>query len=413
VAERPSDAVVASYERIARDGEPGIFIELIDRNRALAAASRVEAALDEGATMPLAGRTVAVKGNIDVAGHRTTAGCPAYGEIAAISARSVRSLEAAGAVVVAISNLDQFATGLVGTRSPYGICPNAHWPGLVSGGSSSGSAVAVARGLVDIALGTDTAGSGRVPAAANGIVGMKPTRGWVSAAGVVPACQSIDCVSVLATTVEEAELATRVMAAFDPADPWSRAAPAGQPAPATVHIGGIDTELDLEPFLAAGRLLYGGGFVAERYAAVGSFVEAHRSEVDHVVAEIVLAAGRIPAWQLARDRTELERLRALTRSTWDEVDVIAVPTVPSIPTIAEVQAEPITRNNELGIYTTFVNLLDLCALTIPVAPLDDDAAPRTGPPPSITLVGPAWSEALLVSAARRVMLDTPATLRTR
>jgi allophanate hydrolase len=180
-----------------------------------------------------------------------------------------------------------------------------------------------------------------------------------------------------------------------------------------VHIGGIDTELDLEPFLAAGRLLYGGGFVAERYAAVGSFVEAHRSEVDHVVAEIVLAAGRIPAWQLARDRTELERLRALTRSTWDEVDVIAVPTVPSIPTIAEVQAEPITRNNELGIYTTFVNLLDLCALTIPVGPLDDDAAPHTGPPPSITLVGPAWSEALLVIAARRVMLDTPATLRTR
>jgi len=356
---------------------------------------------------PLAGRTVAVKGNIDVAGHRTTAGCPSFGTVATRSAVCVRALEEAGAVVTGITNMDQFATGLVGTRSPYGVCPNAHWPGLISGGSSSGSAVAVARGLVDLGLGTDTAGSGRVPAAANGIVGFKPTRGWVSNAGSVPACASLDCVSMFARTVDEAWLAVQVMAGFDSDDPWSRIA-IDVPAVAEPRIGGVDEPFDLEPFLAAGRLLYGGAFVAERYAAVGAFIESHRGEVDDVVASIILAARDIPAWQLARDRTELERLRQCTLSTWDSFDVIAVPTVPSLPTIAEVQADPIIRNIELGIYTTFANLLDLCALTVPVGPATADR-----PPPSITLLAPAWHDATLVTAAHRVMRDTPAILRTQ
>jgi allophanate hydrolase len=399
--------VVAAYERIERDGEPGIFIELVERSRALGAARRIEESAAEGAAVPLAGRTVAVKGNIDVAGHRTTAGCPTFGSVASRSAACVRALEAAGAVVVAITNLDQFATGLVGTRSPYGVCPNAHWPGLVSGGSSSGSAVAVARGLVDLGLGTDTAGSGRVPAAANGIVGLKPTRGWISAAGVVPACQSLDCVSVFASTVAEADVAARVMAGVDPDDPWSRAVVAA-PAVDDPRIGNIDGPFDLEPFLTAGRLLYGGAFVAERYAAVGAFVEAHRNDVDDVVAEIILAARDLPAWQLARDRTELERLRQRTLATWDHFDVIAVPTVRSLPTIADVQADPISRNNELGIYTTFANLLDLCALTIPVG-----HATAEHPPQSITLIAPAWCDARLVRAARRVMRDAPAILQTQ
>jgi allophanate hydrolase len=419
VAERPSDAVAAAYERIERDGGAGIFIELVDRAQALDAASDVEAALADGAPLPLAGRTVAVKGNIDVAGHRTTAGCPSFGEVATQSAACVRTLERAGAIVVAITNLDQFATGLVGTRSPYGICPNAHWPGLVSGGSSSGSAVAVARGLVDLGIGTDTAGSGRVPAAANGIIGLKPTRGWISAAGVVPACQSLDCVSILARSVEEADVATRVMAGYDRDDPWSRravdvpadtdlAADTDLPADTATRIGGIDGPFDLEPFLAAGRLLYGGAFVAERYTAVGAFIEAHRAEVEEVVAEIILGASHVPAWQLARDRTELEQLRHHTLATWDEFDVIAVPTVSSLPTVAEVLADPIERNSALGTYTTFANLLDLCALTVPVGP-----ASAIGPPESITLLAPAWRDAVLVSAARRVTRDTPAILRTR
>jgi allophanate hydrolase len=351
-------------------------------------------------------RRIAVKGNIDVEGHRTTAGCPSYGDVARRSAACVRALEAAGAVVTSITNLDQFATGLVGTRSPYGICPNAHWPGLISGGSSSGSAVAVARDLADIGLGTDTAGSGRVPAAANGIVGFKPTRGWISTAGIVPACASLDCASVFARSVEEAYQAVIDMAGHDPEDPWSRRALA-MPAVAEPRIGGIDGPFDLEPFLAAGGLLYGGAFVAERYAAVGAFIESHRDEVDDVVASIILGARDIPAWQLARDRTELERLRQRTLPTWDAFDVIAVPTVPSIPTIAEVQADPIARNNELGTYTTFANLLDLCALTIPVG---DPTSER--PPPSITLLAPAWYDDLLVTAASRVQRDTPAILQT-
>jgi allophanate hydrolase len=405
VADPVTDAVEAAYERITRDGEGGIFIELVDRDRALANAQIVERRQRDGAWLPLAGRTVAVKGNIDVAGHRTTAGCPAYGSLAEVSAPCVRALESAGAVVVAITNLDQFATGLVGTRSPHGACPNAHWPELISGGSSAGSAVAVARGLVDLALGSDTAGSGRVPAAVNGIVGVKPTRGWISTAGVVPACRSIDCVSLFARTVAEGTEVVRLLGGYDPDDPYSRPAPVACAPNQFPRIGGFDRPFDTEPFLAAGALLYGGAFLAERYDAVGDFIERHRSDVDPVVAEIILAAGQLPAWKLARDQTELARLRQRTRSTWDEFDVIALPTVPRIPTVEEVRADPIATNNELGIYSTFVNLLDLCALTVPLP----YAAPE-GPPASMTLIAPAWQDESLIAAAERVMQDTPANL---
>ncbi|MCU1487478.1 MAG: amidase [Actinomycetia bacterium] len=388
----PREAVDAAYERIAADGRDGIWLSLVDRSAALAAAAR--------ATGPLAGRTLAVKGNIDLAGLRTTAGCPSYGSVAERSATVVRRLEAAGAIVVGSTNLDQFATGLVGTRSPYGVCPNAWWPELVSGGSSSGSAVAVAAGLVDLALGTDTAGSGRVPAAANGIVGLKPTRGRLSTAGVVPACASLDCVSVFARSVDEAALAADVATAFDHADPWSRRA---DPSPVVTQprIGrtpGLDVpglDVDLEPFLAAGALLYEGAFVAERYAAVGEFVASGAEGLDPVVASIILAARDLPAWQLARDHTELERLRRLTEPVWADIDVLVVPSVPRIPTVAEVLADPIGANSALGTYTNFVNLLDLCALTIPVGPPTPEA-----PPPSVTLIAPAWSDQLLVEVAR-------------
>jgi allophanate hydrolase len=427
---RPSagQAVDAAVERIAAGAEPGIFLELVDPARARAAAAAVDAAVAGGADLPLAGWTLAVKGNIDVAGHRTTAGCPSFGTTARESAPAVRRLEAAGAVVVGITALDQFATGLVGTRSPGGPCPNAHWPHLVSGGSSSGSAVAVARGLVDLALGTDTAGSGRVPAAANGIVGVKPTPGRISTRGVVPACRSLDCVTTFARTVDQAVLAADLAAGFDPADPWSveprgGAEPAsplriGVPAPQQLAFDGDATgrdrfsnavarfatavsgtlvDVDLRPFTAAGHLLYGGAFVAERYAAVGPFLDGDdvdERDLDPTVAGIIRAAGTIPAWQLAADRDRLAALRRSTEVTWAEIDVLVVPTVPRVPTVDEVAADPIGPNAVLGTYTTFANLLGLCGISLPAGPPTSD-----GPPMSLTLLGPPWADALLARAA--------------
>jgi allophanate hydrolase len=423
----PPAAVEAALARIDADGRDGIWIELVPRARALAAAQAVQAKLRDGDVQPLAGRTLAVKANVDVAGLRTTAACPSFGRVAAVSATVVRRLEAAGAVVVGVTNLDQFATGLVGTRSPYGICPNPRWPDLVAGGSSSGSAAAVAAGLVDLGLGTDTAGSGRVPAAANGIVGLKPTRGWLSTAGVVPACQSLDCMSIFATTVDEAWAATLAAAGTDADDPWSRppggpAAPRplrplriGVPAPDDLVLGPPFTSADfgrafealagtvaaelvevrLEPFLEAGRLLYGGGFVAERYAAVGGFVASGPDGLDPTVAAIITGAGSIPAWKLAADRTRLEELRHQTLPVWGAVDVLVLPTVSRLPTPAEVAAEPLAVNTELGRYTTFANLLDLCALTIPVGEARPDH-----PPLSLSLLAPAWQDGLLQGLGR-------------
>jgi allophanate hydrolase len=318
--------------------------------------------------------------------------------------------------------MDQFATGLVGVRSPYGITPNAHWPGLIAGGSSSGSAVAVAAGLVDLALGTDTAGSGRVPAACNGIVGLKPTRGRIPATGVVPACRSLDCVSVFARSVEPAAAAAAIAAGPDGADPWSRPPPHPLPAlpprptvgvPGDLAIPGLDllaacgvdvVEIDLGPFLETSALLYGASFVAERYEAVGEFVDSHPDDVHPVVGAIIKAAGRLPAWAVFRDRTELARLTARCAPTLAAVDALVVPTVPRVPTVAEVLAEPDAVNAELGTYTNFVNLLDLAALTVPV-----EAATSSAPPASLTLIGRVWSDDALVSLARR--LGTPASRR--
>ena len=427
-------AVAAAFERIAADGRAGIWIELIDREQALAAARRVDEALAHGASLPLAGTTIAVKGNIDVSGHVTTAGCPAFGELAAESAPAVRALQSAGAVVIGITNLDQFATGLVGTRSPHGVCPNAFWPALISGGSSSGSAVAVAAGLVDLALGTDTAGSGRVPAAANGIVGLKPTRAAVSRDGIVPACRSIDCVSVFARTVADAHAAAQVL--YSRAPDAQRAAalvespPEAAPTVDRPHrVGVADPQsldfdgdamgpnlyrrtidavaatgvevvtVDIAAFVATGRLLYEGAFVAERYASVGRFIDDHRDDVDPVVGAIIAASASAAGWEVFRDLAELERLRALTDRVWAAVDVLALPTVPRIPTAAEIVADPVGPNLMLGRYTNFVNLLDLCALTIPVGPLD---ATSDAPPPSLTLIAPAWRDGVLIELASRM-----------
>ena len=429
-------AVASALDRIEADGRSGIWIEIVDADEALAAAAVVDRRRQAGEHMPLAGTTLAVKGNIDVVGHRTTAGCPSFGEVAGRSARSVEALEAAGAVVIGITNLDQFATGLVGTRSPYGACPNAHWSELVSGGSSSGSAVAVASGLVDLALGTDTAGSGRVPAAANGIIGLKPTRGRWSTLGIVPACRSLDCPSVFARSLPLATAAARVLSdqPLDPADLWRRSGENVSITPGSIRIGvptagsltfaghergssrfseAVETltaslrsagstvdlvDIDLGPFVAAGRLLYDGAFVAERYEAVGSFVAQGSPDLDPHVRGVIERAADVRAWEVFRDRAELRRLDRLTASTWDRIDVMVVPSAPRIPTVGEVTADPIGTNAMLGTYTNFVNLLDLAALTAPVGPEFVD-----GPPTSLTLIGRAWSDALLVAIASSVV----------
>ncbi|WP_308014592.1 allophanate hydrolase [Nocardia coffeae] len=338
----------------------------------------------------LAGLRLAVKDNVDVAEMPTTAGCPQFAYAPEQDAPAVAALRAAGAVVVGKTNLDQFATGLVGTRSPYGVVRDLRRPEFVSGGSSSGSAIAVASGVADIAIGTDTAGSGRVPAAFQGIVGIKPTVGVVSTEGVVPACRSYDCVTIFAANAHLANRAMGVLAADAGARSWPADVRFAAPPEPVVAIfdalpdldplwhsafdrtvarlresGARIVTVDPEPFLAAARLLYDGALVAERYAAVGEFVDARPDAVDPTVGSIIRAARDIPAHRLVSDLAALEALRARALATLDGADVLLTPTAPGQPTIAEVTADPIGVNSRVGVYTNFCNLFDLCAVAIP------------------------------------------------
>lgn len=369
---------------------------------------------------PLAGWTVAVKDNVDVAGFATTAGCPSYAYEPTATAPAVQRLLDAGAVVVGKTNLDQFATGLVGTRSPYGAVVNPRAPELVSGGSSSGSAAAVAAGEVDVAVATDTAGSGRVPAAFCGIVGLKGTRGWVPTRGVVPACPSFDCTTVFAPTVHQAATALRAMAGPDPHDPSSRARPAVPPGPVrrlgvpAEHLladcdprtraafatacdqaaaAGFElVEVDLDAYLEAGALLYGGAFVAERTAAVGDFLGTSPSDADPTVAAIIAGGRAWTAVDLARDQVRLARLRRAADAVWQEVDAVLTPTTPAHPSVAEVEADPVDANGRLGRFVSGCNLVDWCAAVVP-APAED------GLPFGVQLLGPAWSDPSIWRAA--------------
>jgi allophanate hydrolase len=351
------------------------------------------AAVDPG--LPLAGLTVAVKDNIDVAGMATTCGCPAFEYLPERDAACVSRLRAAGAVIVGKTNMDQFATGLVGTRSPHGAVADIRHPTLVGGGSSSGSAAAVALGEVDVALGTDTAGSGRVPAAFQRIVGAKPSFGRVPIRGVVPACRSFDSVSVFAPSVD---LAERVLEVIGDPPPGPLAAP---PQPRLAHLDGVpipatpfDSEpIDAAPFLEAGALLYGGAFVAERYAAVGEFIAGHVDQCDPVVASIILAGADVTAAAYLADCERLDALRARALGVLAGFDGLVIPTAPYQPTLAEVAADPVGVNQRVGIYTTFCNLIGLCAYALPSG---------------VTVLARTGEDRLLADLARQVEAAGPA-----
>ncbi|WP_280319608.1 allophanate hydrolase [Nocardia wallacei] len=382
---------------------------------------------------PLRGLRLAVKDNVDVAGLPTTAGCPDFAYVPDRDAAAVAALRSAGAVVVGKTNLDQFATGLVGTRSPYGAVRNALRPDYVSGGSSSGSAVAVALGEADIAIGTDTAGSGRVPAAFHGIVGIKPTVGVVGTAGVVPACRSYDCVTIFAADVASANRAMAVMAAGAPDRPWPSDVRLGAPPrPVVAVFDSLDAldpvwqvafdrtvadlrergvrivTVDPEPFLAAARLLYDGALVAERYSAVGEFVDTQPDAVDPTVGAIIGKARDIPAHRLVSDLAELQRLRDRAMDSLRDADALLAPTAPIHPTIAEVEADPVAVNSRLGTYTNFCNLFDLCAVAVPAGTAGEAQF-------GVTVFGRAFDDAVALDIAALIAqgdkgspLDDPA-----
>jgi allophanate hydrolase len=381
------------------------------------------------AALPLYGIPFAIKDNIDLAGAPTTAGCAEYAYRPQRHATVVRLLIDAGAIPVGKTNLDQFATGLNGTRSPYGACRNAYDPDYISGGSSSGSAVAVALGQVSFSLGTDTAGSGRVPAAFNNLVGVKPTRGWLSTRGVVPACRSLDCVSIFALDTADAATVLSVAAAYDPEEPYSRrmlthgfdfgsaerfrfgvpradqlqffgnrdaTALFQKSCEALEAIGGRKVEIDFSPFLQSARLLYEGPWVAERYAAIREFFDAHSAAINPVVSEIIAGAKKFSAADAFDGMYKLETLRAETASTWDNIDCLVTPTAGTIYRIAEMEADPIKLNANLGYYTNFMNLLDCAAVAVPAG------FQGNGLPFGITLVAPAHQDVPLLHLAERL-----------
>jgi len=377
------------------------------------------------ARLPLYGVPFAIKDNIDAAGWPTTAACPEFAYVPDEDATVVRRLRAAGAILVGKTNLDQFATGLVGTRSPLGAVANAFKPEYISGGSSSGSASVVARGLAAFSLGTDTAGSGRVPAGFNNIVGLKPTRGWLSTAGVVPACRTLDCVSVFALTVDDAELVAGIAGGYDERDPYSRPRPADAArrwpeaprlaVPAQLEFfgdaqaaaafeeavralredGATVKAIDFAPFGELAALLYSGPWVAERFAAVESLWSRMPDAIHPVVRGIVEQTSRYSALDAFKAEYRRAELSRRIQRSLEGFDALVVPTAPSIYTIAQLQADPVELNSRLGIYTNFANLADLSALAVPAGMRED------GLPAGITLIGPAWQDAALARFGRR------------
>ena len=420
----PAKTVARSYQRIRDYNDPAVFISLRDERDALAEAESLSA--KDPATLPLLGVPVAVKDNIDALGFPTTAACPAFSYSPTHDSTAVAKLRTTGAIIIGKTNLDQFATGLVGVRSPYGIPINPMRADLIPGGSSSGSAVAVSAGLVPLALGTDTAGSGRVPAMLNNIVGLKPSLGLISNAGLVPACRTLDCISVFSLTVDDAMTALSAMAGSDGADPFSRDRPLGAVTPFPpqlrlgvprngqliffgdrasesaygealkrwASLGATLVELDLEPFYETARLLYEGPWVAERYLVIRNLLASSPDSIHPVTREITAAGARLTAADTFAALYRLQALRRITEHTFGNIDALVLPTAPTAYSTAQVLANPVELNSRLGTYTNFVNLLDLCGLALPSEIRPD------GIPFGITLLAPAGHDAQLASIGR-------------
>jgi len=416
----PRGLIEALIARINAYPDPAVFISRCPDEEILGHAEALElAALDE---LPLFGIPFVVKDNIDVAGIPSTAACPEFAYTPTADATVVAKLRAAGGIVLGKANLDQFATGLNGTRSPYGAPRCVFNADYISGGSSSGSAVAVGAGLAVFSLGTDTAGSGRVPAMFNNLVGLKPSIGRISAAGAVPACKSLDCISVFANSAADAMTVLQAAEGLDTADAYSRA-PANVVLPAKPRLGilavkdqdfagdaetaklyaaALETarslgftlvEIDYAPFLEIAAALYGGAFVAERLAAIKGFFETRAEAVHPVVRGIVAGAEKYSAADAFADIYRIQACRRLAQAELAKCDALLLPTAPTIFTVADMLADPVALNAKLGIYTNFVNLLDLAAVAVPAGFRPD------GLPFGVTFIGPAFSEHSLAAYA--------------
>jgi allophanate hydrolase len=427
-ATSPAAVVEDIFSRIRVEGQRPVWISLSNENESLERATSVDLSL------PLGGVPFAVKDNFDVAGMPTTAGCPSFSYTPERTAPVVQRLIDAGAILIGKTNMDQFATGLVGVRSPYGACSSVYDARYISGGSSSGSAVAVAKGLCAFSLGTDTAGSGRVPAAFNNLLGLKPTRGLLSTNGVVPACRSLDCVSIFSRTAADARALWKTAKGFDAGDPYSRSFTPGAASPVSLagsfrfgipedshlkffaddeapllyrkaitrlqSIGGEAVTIDFTAFREAAELLYSGPWVAERYAAVGEFLQMHSEGINEVVKAIILGGAKFSAADAYRSMYRLESLKQSAANEWARMDVLLLPTTGTIYRREAVMSDPVRLNSNLGFYTNFVNLMDLAAIAVPAG------FRRDGLPLGVSLIGPAFSDEALMDLASRYLAES-------
>lgn len=425
----PARVVEDIFNRIHAEDERPVWISLANEKETIDRAASVDTSL------PLGGIPFAVKDNFDFAGTATTAGCPGFAYQPQRSAFAVQRLIDAGAILIGKTNMDQFATGLVGVRSPYGACSSVYDSRYISGGSSSGSAVAVAKDLCAFSLGTDTAGSGRVPAAFNNLIGLKPSRGLLSTSGVVPACRSLDCVSIFSRTAGDACTVWDAARGFDPDDPYSRVSSPGAGAAPWLSgmfrfgvpessqlkffgddespllyrkaieklesIGGKAVTIDFTVFREAAELLYAGPWVAERYAAVGEFLQMQSEGVNETVKNIILGATKYSAADAYKSGYRLETLKQQAAEQWAKIDVLLLPTAGTIYRKEAVLADPVRLNSNLGFYTNFVNLMDLAAIAVPAG------FRRDGLPFGISLIGPAFSDEALLKLAGHYLGETP------
>lgn len=422
----PLQVVDEVLRRIAASTDKAVWISRVSDAALRDSAKALMKAGKSTANQPLWGIPFAVKDNIDCAGLDTTAACPSFAYRPEEDAAVVARLRAAGAILIGKTNLDQFATGLNGTRSPYGAPRSVFDSRYISGGSSSGSAVSVASGQVCFSLGTDTAGSGRVPASFNNLIGIKPSKGLLPAHGVVPACRSLDCVTVFAATTADADRVRRIAQGDDARDPYSRTAPQ-RPLPAEGFrfavltsvqreffgdgqaaslyaesierlkgLGGVAVEFDYTPFREAASLLYSGGFVAERLEPLREFIHGRAEEMDATVHRIISGAARFTAADLFADITTLTALRRKTDIAWKQFDLMLLPTSPTTYRVDEMQADPVQLNSKLGLYTNFVNLLDCCAVAVPAG------FRSNGLPFGVSLIAPAFFDDALAALADRL-----------